>query len=217
MRNLIFAGWLCLAASLLAMVIGHAGTEQLSWVSAQISTYAAVAPHAVFVTSAIIMSALALLILGLLVSKHQILGTSYLASLVTALSGAGAAGLLMLAHFKETASSLATLKHAGFWAIRQQSFHDAGLLIFYYSALVLVMLAGMLAVTHHSGVRNKILGVTIFGMGPMSFLLMTTNWPKSLGFTGVTTGVNERVALFCLWLAAAMVFALAFRRKTCSV
>lgn len=211
MRTLVVTGWATLVGSLVCMVIGHLGAGRLSWISDQISTYAAVAPHDGFITASIWMSACGLLIVGILVSKYRILGRNDLAHLVPSLCGAAAAGLVMLSYFKATARSLAALKHGGFWAIRVQSFHDAGLSMFFYSALLLVMLAGVLALIHYSRVLERILGGAIFGMGPVSYFLMTTKWPRDVGFSGIATGVNERAALFCLWLAVAMILRLASR------
>jgi multisubunit Na+/H+ antiporter MnhC subunit len=211
MRNLIILGWASMAASLLAMVFGHLGTQKLDWVSDQISTYAAVAPHAGFITTAIILSAVTLLILGVLVSKYRILGTTHFAHIAAMFTGAAAAGLITLAHFKETARNLVELKQAGFWAIRVQSFHDAGLMIFFYSSLAWLMLAGLLIISHYNRVVDKIQGGIILISGPVSYLLMRTKWPHLFGITGVTTGLNERAAFFILWLAAALLFFIASR------
>lgn len=203
-------------ASLVSMLLGHFGTHKLSWISSQISTYASVAPYDYFVTSSILLSALSLLVIGILVSKYQIFGTNYFTHLVPGLSGAAASGLIMLAYYEETARSLSILKHSGFWAIRVQSFHDAGLLIFFYSSVLLVMLLGILVILYNLKIVTRIIGGVIFSMGPASYFLMTTKWPKYIGFDGVTVGVNQRAALFCLWLAVAMVLALASNKTLTS-
>lgn len=200
-----------MAASLLSMVIGHFGVKKLDWVSDQISTYAASAPHAGFITVAIILSAMTLLILGILVTKYHILGRTHFAPIVAMLAGAAAAGLITLAHFKETARNLADLKQAGFWAIRVQSFHDAGLMIFFYSSLAWLTLAGLLVLIHYNRAMDKFLGAIILFSGPASYLLMRTRWPHLLGFSGTTTGLNERAAFLILWLAAALLIFIASR------
>ena len=204
-------------ASFLLMAIGHLGTHQLSWVSSQISSYPATAPHDYFVTSSIFLSSLSLVIIGILVSKYKILGRSYFAHLIPGLSGAAAAGLIMLASYEETAKTLSLLKQSGFWAIRVQSFHDAGLFIFFYSALLLVMLLGLLAMIHNKEFNYKVLGGIIFSAGPASYLLMTTRWPKAIGFEGVTTGVNQRAALFCLWMAVTLILVIVSRNRYSSM
>ncbi len=211
MKVLTTVGWSIMAASLLAMRSGHFGAGHLSWISDQISTYAAVAPQGYLITASIWLSALGLLVVGAVVTRHPILGGSHLASIAMALSGAASAGLMTLAHYKETARSLTALKHSGFWAIRIQSFHDAGLMIFFYSAILFVMLVGVLMTALHKRVFDRAFGTVVFALAPISYLLMTTRWPKYVGFSGVNTGVNERATLFCLWLAAAIVFALASR------
>lgn len=209
MRIIRITGWVSVVTSLVLMLLGHLGTHELSWISSQISTYAAIAPYDYFITSSILLSALSLLIIGILASKYQIFGTNYFTHLVPGLSGAAASGLFMLAYYEESVRSLSMLKHSGFWAIRIQSFHDAGLLIFFYSSVLLVMMLGILVILYNSKIATKIIGGVIFSMGPASYFLMTTTWPKYIGFDGVTVGVNQRAALFCLWLAVAMVLALA--------
>jgi len=209
MRTIIFIGWISVVTSLVAMVIGHLGSHELSWKSSQLSTYAATAPYDYFITSSILLFSLTLLIIGILVSKYQIIGTNFFAHLVPALSGASASGLLMLAYYEETAKTLILLKQSGFWAIRIQSFHDAGLLIFFYSSLLLVMLLGVLTILHNSKILLKVLGGLILSMSPVSYFLMTTIWPKLLGFEGITVGVNQRASLFCMWLAIVLILAMA--------
>jgi len=212
MRNIIFIGWISAVASLASMVIGHLGSHELSWISSQISTYAAKAPYDFFITGSILLSSLTLLLIGILVSRYQIMGTNVLAHLVPALSGASASGLLMLAYYEETAKNLNHLKKSGLWAIRIQSFHDAGLTIFFYSTLLLVMLLGVMSLLNAASAKGKIIGAVILGMGPASYLLMATHWPKLVGFEGTTVGVNQRAALFCLWLAVVLILTIASRK-----
>lgn len=209
MRTVLAIGWLSTVASLFSMVIGHLGVHEMSWVSAQISTYAASAPHDYFVTSSMLLSAFSLIVIGVLVSKYHIVGTGFLAHFVSPLSGAAASGLILVAYFEETATTLNILKQSGFWAIRIQSFHDAGLLIFFYSTVLLVMFLGLLVLTSNLKARTKVLGGAILAMGPASYFLMTTPWPKFIGLDGVTIGANQRAALFCLWLAIALVLIMA--------
>ncbi len=208
MKTVLVIGWLSTVASLFSMVIGHLGVHEMSWVSAQISTYAATAPYDYFITSSMLLSAFSLIIIGVLVSNYHIVGTGFLAHFVPPLSGAAASGLILVAYFEETATTLNMLKQSGFWAIRIQSFHDAGLLIFFYSTVLLVMLLGVLVLTSNLKVGTKVLGGIVLAMGPASYFLMTTTWPKFIGLDGVTIGANQRSALFCLWLAVALVLAI---------
>lgn len=208
MRTVLVIGWLSTVASLFSMVIGHLGVHEMSWVSAQISTYAATAPHDYFVTSSMLLSAFALIIIGVLVSKYHIVGTGFLSHFVSPLSGAAVSGLILVAYFEETATTLNMLKQSGFWAIRVQSFHDAGLLIFFYSTVLLVIFLGVLVVTSNLKAGTKILGGVVLAMGPASYFLMITPWPKFIGFDGIAIGANQRAALFCLWLAVALVLAI---------
>lgn len=212
MKHVLIIGWVSAIASFLLMVIGHWGMHELSWISSQISTYAATAPHDYLVTTSMLLSSLSLIVIGILVSKYKIFGETYFAHLVPALSGAAASGLMMLAYYEETAKTISLLKQSGFWAIRVQSFHDAGLFIFFYSVLLLVMLLGILATIYNTKYFYKTLGVVIFSVGPASYLLMTTRWPKFIGFEGVTTGVNQRAALLCLWVAVTLVLVMASKK-----
>ena len=213
MRHVLIIGWVLAIASFLLMVIGHSGRHELSWISSQISTYAATAPHDYLVTTSMLLSSLSLITIGILVSKYKIFGESYSAHFVPALSGAAASGLIMLAYYEETAKTISLLKQSGFWAIRVQSFHDAGLFIFFYSALLLVMLLGILAIIYNRKHIYKVLGFVILSMGPASYLLMTERWPKFIGFEGVTTGVNQRAALLCLWVAVTLVLVIASNKS----
>lgn len=209
MRISIIMGWILVVTALIVMVAGHFGDHTLSWTSSQISTYAATAPYDYFITGSMLLSALSLLIIGLLVSKYQIIGTGCAAHFVPALSGAAASGLLMLAYYEETAPNLNLLQRSGFLAIRTQSFHDAGLTIFFYSTVLLIMVTGFIILLYNSKTMVRILGGIILGLGPAAYLFMTTTWPKLIGFEGNTTGINQRAALFSLWLAVALILALA--------
>jgi len=199
--------------SLLSMVLGHFGTHELNLMSSQISTYAAKAPYDYLITTSMLLSSLTLLIISFLNSKFQMFGSSYLAHFIPALAGAASFGLVMLAYYEETARNLSVLKQSGFMAIRIQSFHDAGLLMFFYSSLSLAVLLGTLTIIYNYNKINKVLGGIILCMAPISFMLMTTKWPKAIGFEGVTIGLNQRAALLCLWLAFTLMLVMASNKS----
>lgn len=213
MRSTVILGWVVSLSALIAMVLGHLGAHGLDWKANQISTYAARAPYDDLITASISLSAGALLVIGILVSKHKILGSSDWVHLVPVLAGAAASGLVMLAYYEETAATLAILKQSDFWAVRVQSFHDAGLQIFFYSAVALVGALGLCAVVFASTAIEKLVGCLILGLGPGSYVLMTTSWPKALGIVGVTVGLQQRGALSCLWLALACTLVIASKRS----
>lgn len=187
--------------SLISMVLGHFGIHELNFITTQISTYAAKAPYDYFITASILLSSLTLLLISFLNSKYQLFPSSYLSNFIPALSGAASFGLIMLSYFEEKANNLSALKQAGFSAIRIQTFHDAGLLIFFNCSLLLSLLTGSLIVIYSYNKTHKALGVFILSMTPMSYMLMTTQWPKALGIEGLTVGLSQRAALLCLWLA----------------
>jgi len=205
-------GWVLAVAALMAMVIGHFGDHDLSWQAQQISTYAATAPYDSFVTASMLLSAAAIVVVTVLVSKHGLIGSGYGVHMVPPLAGAAAAGLVMVASYEETAASLTMLKHAGFWSIRQQSFHDAGLQVFFYSGVVLVTALGAISILRGSVLVERLLGGLILSFGPGSFLLMRTSWAEAIGLAGPTIGLQQRAALICLWLAMVCVLVIATGR-----
>ena len=213
MVNTVILGWAASLAALAAMVLGHLGSHGLSWQANQISTYAARAPNDIFVTAAMWLAALGLLTIGVLVPRYRLFGPAYWVHLGPLLAGAAAAGLVMLACYEETAASLALLEQSGFQAIRQQSFHDAGLQVFFYSGLLLVAALGLFSLLDAKALAERLLGIVILGLAPASFLLMTTPWAQVIGLAGTTTGLQQRAALLCLWLAMVCVLALASDRR----
>ena len=212
MRHLIVLGWLVAIAAMLAMVVGHLGSHDLDWRHNQISTYAAVAPYDALVTAAMVLSAAGLSILAILATMHQAFGRTAWAHVVPLIAGAAAAGLLMLAAYEETAPTLTILQQSDFWSIRRQSFHDAGLLIFFYGSVLLVMLLGSLAAVSGASVPERIAGALVAGSGPAAFLLMTTGWATVIGLDGPMVGLQQRASLFCLWLAMICLLAMASRQ-----
>ena len=207
-RILIVAALISAMAAMIAMWIGHSGDHSLSWKINQISTYAATAPHGRWVTASMLLSCLTLLILGVLAVRFKLLGDSYFTHLVPILVGATTSGLLMLAAYEETARNMSLLKKASFMAIRQQSFHDAGLMIFFYSAILLIITLGILLMFQASQLRERISGIGVSLFGIFTYPLMTTAWPASLGVQGTGPGLQQRASLFCLWVAVVLVLGL---------
>lgn len=204
-RILLATGWITLVSAFIAMIIGHIGNHDLDWKINQISTYAATAHNQGWVTAAMILPCLTLVCISILVSRYKPLGDTVFAHSVPLFAGAQVAGLLTLAAFKETARTMSMLKSSGFDAIRQQSFHDAGLLIFFYSAIVLAVILGVLIFERAAAWRERIPGVIITLLGMASFPLMTTPWPGMIGVLGAGPGLKQRASLMSLWLAFALV------------
>lgn len=208
-RILFMTAWLALFASLAAMIVGHTGVTVLNPVANQISTYAAHAPRQAWVTAGIALPCLTLACIGMLVSGHKLLGDGWLAHLAPLLAGAAISGLLMIAVFKETAQDFAALQHADVESIIQQSFHNAGLLIFFYSTLLLVILSGGLTIANGAGYKVRSMGVVAVLLGLAARPLMLDPWPHMLGVMGGAYGLQQRASLFSLWLAAALVLSAA--------
>jgi len=208
-RILIAAGWISLISALIAMIIGHTGSHDLRWEVNQISTYAATAPHDRWITAAMLLPCVTLACISILVSRFNILGDSNVAHTMPLCAGATIAGLLTLAVYEETARTVTILKTAGFEAIRRQSFHDAALLIFFYSAVLVAVVLGVLIIAQADNWKEKILGSSVTVLGLAAFPLMTTAWPRLIGVLGAGPGMKQRASLLSLWLAIALVLMVA--------
>ncbi len=209
MRVLTVLGWVLSFIALTAMVIGHLGEHGLNWRLDQISSYAARAPYDHLVTAAMLASAAAVACVGCLAAQEEIIDARPWSHLAPLMAGAAAAGLVMLAFYEESAAGLAALQNADLRAVRQQSFHDAGLQTFFYGSVLLVALLGALIVLCDRALGGKILGALILMSGPGALFLMTNPWTRMLGLAGAQTGLQQRAALFCLWLALVLFLSLA--------
>jgi hypothetical protein len=99
---------------------------------------------------------------------------------------------------------MSILKNSGFDAIRQQSFHDAGLLIFFYSTILLAVLFGILIIVQTPAWKRKILGGSVALLGLAAFPLMTMPWQRMIGILNAVPGLKQRSSLLSLWLAIAL-------------
>ena len=60
MQRTLLAGWVSSFSILFSMVIGHTGQYKLSWVSNQISTFAAKGENDAWITASLILSIISL-------------------------------------------------------------------------------------------------------------------------------------------------------------
>ncbi len=204
-RTLLAASWAAILAAMIAMAIGHSGATDLNWIANQISTYAAQAPHQDWITAGMLLPCVAFASIGMLISRHRMLGDSILADAAPLLAGAAIAGLMTLAGIKEAAPTMASLRHADVDAIMQQSFHNAGLMIFFYSTILMVLLCGSLAAMQARRLPARLAGVAAVLLGLAAVPLMSEPWPSLLGIGGPAHGLMQRASLFSLWLAAAFI------------
>lgn len=207
-RTAVIIGWLPLLAAPLALFVGHLGADGLSWLDNHVSTYAAVAPHADWVSTGIVLAALSMGSIGVGISLNTQLRIHIWSQIASMFCGAGASGLLMLARFKETAQSLEALKGMAFPAIRQQTFHDAGLLIFFCSAMLALLNSGLIALVRSACWRRRLLALVVLVSGPCSYVALASPWQKCLGFSGAVSGLKQRVAFFSFWVGAVSLMAL---------
>ena len=212
MKLTAIAGLISAILALVSMLIGHMGDHDLNWLSDHISTFAAHAPYDGWISCSMLMSSFSLLCIGVLISKHQILGSNHMVHLLPLLAGAAISGLVVLMVFEETARSLKALKGMPFDAIRQQSFHDAGLMVFFYCSLTLTVLAGFFRAMTQSG-KKKIAGLAMMSLAPAAFFLMTTPWPRLIGLNNHYAGLKQRVSLLSIWLAMTFLLWLAWKQS----
>jgi hypothetical protein len=211
-RSLFIASWAAILGAMAAMVIGHTDAAPLVWTVNQISTYAAHAPHSDWITAGMLLPCVALVTISMLVSRYRILGDSLLAHAVPLLAGAAIAGLATVAAFKETAPDAEALKHAALDAVIQESFHNAGLMLFFYSTILLLLICGTLAAVRTARRARRLPGVLAVLAGLAALPLMVEPWPHLLGIAGPVHGLMQRASLFSLWLGAALILAASRRR-----
>lgn len=205
-RTLFVVSWTAIAGAMAAILIGHTGASSLNWELNDISTYAAQGPHQGWITAGILLPCVAFASISVLISRHWILGDSLLAHVAPLLAGAGIGGLMTVAAFKEAApTTLAALDGAGVDGVVQQSFHNAGLMGFFYSTIVLVVLCGALAASHAGTRVRRLAGAGAIVVGLAALPLMVAPWPHLLGIDGPVGGLNQRASLFSLWLGAVLI------------
>lgn len=205
------AAWLSLMLAPAALIVGHLGVHALSWRENHVSTFAARAPNDGWITAAMLLAAFAMVCIAIGVARDERLGGTVQGSLIAMSMGAAISGLLLLAAYEERAAGLPALRKLGFGAIRQQSFHDAGLLIFFYGA-VLALLAAGVAILVERKWRALILGAAVAASGPLAYAAMTTAWPAMIGIAGASAGLKQRAAFLLLWVGTVLLLAAVTRR-----
>ena len=205
-RICVAAAWLSLILALSAMLIGHLDAGELSWTKNNVSTYAARAANDDWITAAMLLAASSLLCIAFTVVRHGRLAGTVSGGLVAALSGSAVSGLLLLSAYEETAAGGAALAELGVAAIRQQSFHDAGLFVFFYSSILALFTAGT-AIVATGRAGERILGAIVAASGLVSYAAMRIAWPAAIGFAGPAAGLRQRAAFVMLWLGAVLLLA----------
>ena len=207
-RITLAIAWLALLAAPAALVIGHLGPHDLSWTRNQISTYAARAPNGDWVTAAMLLAALFLLCLGIAISSRRIFN-----QIASMMFGAAVSGLLIVAYFKETAASIVQLKKMGFEAIRQQTFHDAGLLLFFYGSAAALAIAGLTVALRAADRLGRVSGIVAALSGPIAYGALISPWPQYLGFAGADAGLKQRAAFLALWMGGLALLTVVTKKK----
>jgi hypothetical protein len=205
---ILIIAWLALLLALVTMIVGHSGSHELSWTRDYISTYAAHALHANWITASILLSALALVCIGVSIARHHELGKNHLSQVVSMIIGAAVSGLLLLVSFKETAPRGIVLQNLDFDALRQQTIHESGLRLFFYSSITGALTVGIaVMLTGTSRVRRAIGGV-IATTGLAAMAATSYSWPRYFGIIGESGGIRQRAAFLSLWIGALLLLAL---------
>jgi hypothetical protein len=206
-RITIAIAWVALLAAPIALLVGHLGLHDLSWTRSQISTYAARAPNGAWITAAMLLAALSLLCLGISISSRRAQGAGIFNHIASMTFGVAVSGLLILANFKETAANITQLKKMGFEAIRQQTFHDAGLLLFFYGSAAALAIAGVVVSLRTADWLSRVSGIVVALAGPIAYGALISPWPKYLGFAGADAGMKQRAAFLALWIGGLVLLA----------
>jgi len=189
----VFTGIACL-------VYGHAGEHDIDWVQSGISTFAAKAPRDDWVTASMILFALASAQLGLMLSLTGRLCHRLSAHLASMLLGCTSVGLLLVACYEESYP----YPPQNFDAVRQQAFHDAGVMIFFFCALLALLIIGGTNLLCPKARDNGFAFVErLTGLGLLVFFALTQeimrrNWPTRIGFKGPAMGLRQRSSFSCL-------------------
>ena len=127
--------------------------------------------------------------------------------------GAAVSGLLIVAYFKETAASIVQLKKMGFEAIRQQTFHDAGLLLFFYGSAAALAIAGLVVALRAADWLGRVSGIVVALSGPIAYGALISPWPQYLGFVGADAGLKQRAAFLALWAGGLVLLTVVTNKK----
>jgi hypothetical protein len=161
-----------------------------------------------------LLAGLSIACLGVGISLNTPLRINILSQAASMCCGAAASGLLMLCRFQETANNLEALKRMEFAAIRQQTFHDAGLLIFVCSAVLALMISGLIVLARSASWGSRILAAVVFVSGPIAFAVVISLAQGPAAFLGAAPGLKQRTAFFCLWVGALCLMALLTKAAT---
>jgi hypothetical protein len=206
--TVLVIAWLGLLLAPVTMVIGHLDSHELSWTRDHISTYAVHALHANWITASMLLFALSFICIGISIIRHHELGRNYLCQIASMILGAVVAGLLLLVCFQETAPSRKVLPRIDFTALRQQSFHEAGLFVFFYGSIAVVLIVGLSVMLKRTNRISRVIGGLIAATGPVAMVAMSHSWPKYVGIIDKSGGIRQRAAFLILWIGALLLMVL---------
>ena len=199
------------AVAFASMIVGHIAAPELSWTRDPISTYAAHAPLRMWITFAMLAAAATILLIGIEVSRIPNAAYNFISATIPLIAGASAAGLVLLATFKETISKTISSSAPTVDQVRLQAFHDAGLLLFFYGSLVFLTLVGIVWFRMRNGLSRFCAFVPI-AMSVASWYVLTRG-----PFSANAFGLKQRVGLFLIWLGLAAFAYLAPRPLPASI
>eukprot|EP00466_Bigelowiella_natans_P013605 jgi/Bigna1/79507/fgenesh1_pg.63_\ len=188
---------LCMYMGISWMLIGHNGEHSIDWVEAGISTFAARAPRKAWITAAILMFASSLVFLGLVLSFTGPLRGRISSHVSCMLLGSAAVGLYLVAMYEEIDNPQS---HAD---VRQQAFHDAGVMIFISCSLLTLLCIGTSCLvhppSHHGPITGRVAGLVMIADVPFVKGLMERNWTgRILKLEGHCMGLRQRSSFAAL-------------------
>uniref|UniRef100_A0A6V3R5E7 Uncharacterized protein n=1 Tax=Lotharella globosa TaxID=91324 RepID=A0A6V3R5E7_9EUKA len=196
---------LCLFSAIACLVVGHSGEHDIDWIQRGISTFAANAPNDDWVTASILLFALCAALLGLMLSLTGRLRHRMSAHVASMLLGNTAVGLVFVAWFEEVKA----YPPRGYAAVRQQTFHDAGVLIFFTCSLMVLVIIGTSCLLSPptldassanercatSALFQRIVGLALLSIAPLTNAIKDRNWTgRLLGLPGAAMGLRQRAS-----------------------
>lgn len=194
---IIILSWVIQLLIPILMLLGHLGQNSLDWKINQISTYAAKSTNDFFISTSLVLAAIALFIMGVLTNFINS-GSKILKILMTFSFGISIAGLVLIIRFEETAQTIHILKSLSWWKVRIQTFHDAGLILFFFNILILHFLFALDFILIFKEKLLKIFSSIIAIIGFCSFFVMKSNIIYQIG-------LKQRLSFFLIWIGMTII------------
>ncbi len=201
-RLLLGACWIGQAFVPIGLTIGHLGDHELHWQRDPLSVYAVRAPLGPAITMAICSAAAAMLVFGVIVPRcfeHR-----SFAPMLSMGYGIAASGLLLIARFPGPLPPLSSFDGLPAGQIRDQLFHEAGLMLFFSTFMATLVCTGFALVLLRRHTATRALGACA------SVVAATAPQWFSHGSMGAF-GLHQRLAFLFLWISACIILTVVSR------